>query len=180
MESGGFANLLDRIIRIATGTLMVILVAIMVAQVFFRYVLNSSLTWSEEVAVYLMIWVVFLGSAILVRRWEHVQIPTIVELCPQRIRIALILFGRLASIICMAVFIWYGTEAFFGNYHAASFTTGISTKWIKLSIPVGAAFMVLYALIVLAEDIRAIRSGDRNRFDTVSPPVPGKLQDKDR
>ena len=159
---------------------MVILVAIMVAQVFFRYVLNSSLTWSEEVAVYLMIWVVFLGSAILVRRWEHVQIPTLVEACPQSLRIALILFGRLASMVCMAVFIWYGTEAFLGNYHAASFTTGISTRWIKLSIPVGAGFMVLYALIVLAEDIQALRSGNMSRFETVSPSAPGKLQDKDR
>lgn len=172
MESGGLANLLDRIIRIATGILMVILVAIMVAQVFFRYVLNSSLTWSEEVAVYLMIWVVFLGSAILVRRWAHVHIPTLVEICPAGIRIPLILFTRIASVACMIVIIWFGTEAFFGNYHAASFTTGISTKWIKLSIPVGAAFMVLYALIVLVEDIRALRSGDKSRFDTVSPTAP--------
>lgn len=179
MESGGLANLLDRIIRIATGTLMVILVAVMVAQVFFRYVLNSSLTWSEEVAVFLMIWVVFLGSAILVRRWEHVQIPTIVEACPEGLRIVLILIGRIASTACMLVFIWYGTEAFFGNHHAGSFTTGISTRWIKLSIPVGAAFMVVYALIVIAEDIRAIRSGDKSHFDTVSPPQPVKLQNED-
>ncbi len=159
---------------------MVILVAVMVAQVFFRYVLNSSLTWSEEVAVYLMIWVVFLGSAILVRRWEHVQIPTLVESCPQMVRIALILFGRLASMACMVVFIWYGTEAFLGNYHAASFTTGISTRWIKLSIPVGSGFMVLYALIVLAEDIQALRTGNLARFQTVSPAVAGRLTGGDR
>ncbi|MEX0343914.1 MAG: TRAP transporter small permease [Rhizobiaceae bacterium] len=180
MQLGGLADLLDRMIRIATGILMVILVAVMVAQVFYRYVLNSSLTWSEEVAVNLMIWVVFLGSAILVRRWEHVQIPTVVQASPAGLRTALIFLARLASMACMVVFLWFGMEAFFGSHHATSFTTGISTRWIKLSIPVGAALMLVYATLLLLEDIAALRANDTKRFETVTPPRSNSIQDQQR
>ena len=168
MTAAKIASLLDLFIRVLTGALLGALVLVMIAQVFFRYVLNSSLTWSEEVAVFLMIWVVFLGSAILVRRWEHVQIPTLVESMPDRPRIAFVILARVASIAFIALLIWYGMEAFLGNYHADSFTTGISTRWIKFSIPVGAALMLIYALSVLAEDIAAWRRGDLERFRTVS------------
>ena len=168
MSADSASKILELALRIFTGTLVVVLVIVTVAQDFFRYVLNSSLTWSEEVAVFLMIWVVFLGSAILVRRWEHVQIPTLVEQLSDGPRIALIFFTRIASIAFITLLIWYGTEAFLGTHHATSFTTGISTRWIKFSIPVGAAAMLLFALIVLADDIRAFRQGDTRRFRKVS------------
>lgn len=168
MSTGSLSQRLELSIRIITGCLLVILVMVMVAQVIFRYVFNSSLTWSEEVAVFLLIWVVFLGSAILVRRWEHVQIPTLVELCPPGPRIALIFFTRIASIAFITLLIWYGTEAFLGAHHANSFTTGISTRWIKFSIPVGAVAMLVFALMVLADDVKALRNGDLKRFRKVS------------
>jgi TRAP-type C4-dicarboxylate transport system permease small subunit len=176
MGTGGLTDILDRLIRIATGILLVALVVVIIAQVFFRYVLNSSLTWSEEVAVYLMIWVVFLGSAILVRRWEHVQIPTLVEICPPGPRIVLIFFARIASIAFILVLIWFGTEAFLGSHHANSLTIGISTRWIKLSIPVGAIIMLAYAVGVLIDDIRALRAGNSERFRAVS--LVGRAGDK--
>ena len=41
--------------------LLAVMVVIVVLQVFFRYVLNSSLSWTEEAARYLFIWAALLG-----------------------------------------------------------------------------------------------------------------------
>lgn len=42
-------------------TLLAVTVTLVILQVFFRYVLNSSLSWSEEAARYLFIWAAVLG-----------------------------------------------------------------------------------------------------------------------
>ena len=41
--------------------LLAVTVTLVILQVFFRYVLNSSLSWSEEAARYLFIWAAVLG-----------------------------------------------------------------------------------------------------------------------
>ena len=43
-------------------------------QVIFRYVLNHSIYWSEEVGRYLLIWITFLGASVGFRRKAHVGI----------------------------------------------------------------------------------------------------------
>ena len=50
-----------RLERGATVALLAVTVALVILQVFFRYVLNSSLSWSEEAARYLFIWSAVLG-----------------------------------------------------------------------------------------------------------------------
>lgn len=46
-------------------------------QFFTRYVLNDSLAWTEEIAIYCLVAVVFLGSAMCVRLSRHIQVDFI-------------------------------------------------------------------------------------------------------
>ena len=62
---------IEAVARAAVLGLTLLVLLVMLAQVFFRYVLNSSLQWSEELAVWGMVWMVFVGSVLLVRRSEH-------------------------------------------------------------------------------------------------------------
>jgi TRAP-type C4-dicarboxylate transport system permease small subunit len=52
------------------------------AQFFTRYVLNDSFTWTEEVAIYFNVVVVFLGSALCVRLDRHIQVDFIYRYLP--------------------------------------------------------------------------------------------------
>jgi TRAP-type C4-dicarboxylate transport system permease small subunit len=51
-------------------------------QFFSRYVLNSSFAWTEELAVYCLIPVVFIGSAMCVRRSRHIQVNILYRYLP--------------------------------------------------------------------------------------------------
>ncbi len=53
--------------RIVIG-MLALSVLIIAAQVFFRYVLNSPITWAEQAARYLFVWMIFLGIPILFHR----------------------------------------------------------------------------------------------------------------
>jgi len=51
-------------------------------QFFTRYVLNNSFAWTEELAVYCLIPVVFIGAAMCVRRSRHIQVNILYRYLP--------------------------------------------------------------------------------------------------
>ena len=53
-------------------------------QFFTRYVLNDSFAWTEELAVYCLMPVVFIGAAMCVRRCRHIQVNILYRYLPPR------------------------------------------------------------------------------------------------
>ena len=58
-------------------------------QFFTRYVLNDSYAWTEEIATYCLIGVVFIGSAMCVRLSRHIQVDLIYRYLPRLVARAL-------------------------------------------------------------------------------------------
>ena len=80
---------LDGIDRAAEWLLTAIFasaVCIALMQVFFRYALNTSLSWSEEAQIFGHIWIVFLGIPVAYRRGAHMYIETYCDRLPPKAR----------------------------------------------------------------------------------------------
>ncbi len=60
--------------------------AVIVAQVFCRYVLNSSLSWSEELARYLFIWMIYIGISYGVKLDKHICVDAVYTFAPKSIK----------------------------------------------------------------------------------------------
>lgn len=144
--------------------LVIAMLAIMLVQVFFRRIVNDSLLWSEDVAVWGLIWVVYLGSVHLMRNWEHVSIPMVVIALPLRLRIWVIIASKLLVLVFLGALAWYGLEVVLLPFHNVSTGTGISSRWIKLAVPVGSILMTVTALRVVLDDFRALAAGELDRF----------------
>lgn len=69
-----------------------LMTALVCLQFITRYILNDSVSWTEELAVYCLIPVVFIGSAACVRRSRHIQVNFIYRYLPVRI-------GKLCSML---------------------------------------------------------------------------------
>jgi TRAP-type C4-dicarboxylate transport system permease small subunit len=61
-------------LELIVATLLAVMTVVIVLQVFFRYVLNSPLTWAEELARLSMIWLAFLGASVALWRRRHIKI----------------------------------------------------------------------------------------------------------
>lgn len=157
-------DLLDRTARAGAIAFSVAIVVILLAQIVFRYGLNSSIVWSEEVATWCLVWVVFLGSATIMRRWDHVHVPMLITRLPLGLRPAVIIFAKLATGTTAAVIAWYGAQVVMANFHINSQTVGISTRWIKFAVPIGMTLMAVFALSCVADDIRRWRRGELGYF----------------
>ena len=58
---------------------LAIAVTVIFIQVVMRYIFNSSLSWSEELARYLYIWQGWLGISFVERKKAHIAIDTLKE-----------------------------------------------------------------------------------------------------
>jgi C4-dicarboxylate transporter DctQ subunit len=80
-----FKNLLQKInslVEYIVCVLLTVMVVVVFLQVIFRFVLHSSLPWSEELSRYLMIWIVFLGASIGINKKSHIGVEALVILLP--------------------------------------------------------------------------------------------------
>ena len=75
-------KLLDRLIEAACAVAVVALTVTVSLQVFNRFVLKTPLAWSEDLAMLLFQWVVFLGAALGVKRMHHFGIELVVRKFP--------------------------------------------------------------------------------------------------
>ena len=155
---------IEALARVAVLGLTLLVLLVMLAQVFFRYVLNSSLQWSEELAVWGMVWMVFIGSVLLMRRSEHISITTLARIAPLTVRPFLVIFNKAAALVFLVIIGYYGFEVFGGTFHARSPSIGLSTRWIKLAIPVGAVLMAVVAVYAIVDDVRRLVLRDFESF----------------
>ncbi len=84
-----YDKILARIIWVIEKILMVLLgvaIAIIAAQVFWRYVLNNPLNWSEQTARCIFIWMMMLSVPVLFYRKGAVAFDLLVEALPQKVQ----------------------------------------------------------------------------------------------
>jgi TRAP-type C4-dicarboxylate transport system permease small subunit len=83
-------------------------------QFFTRYVLNDSLSWTEEIARYGLMWVVFIGGAMVTRRNTHIAVELLSNVMkPGPLRatlLAFVDFVKLAFLGLLAFVSWTITE----------------------------------------------------------------------
>ena len=81
-----------------------VMVAVVILQVVFRYIVKGSLPWSEELSRYLMVWITFVGASIGVKRGAHVGIEALVLVLPPKTQTIAKYVGIIISIIfCIVV-----------------------------------------------------------------------------
>jgi TRAP-type C4-dicarboxylate transport system permease small subunit len=66
----------DRGVEIVVAAIFAAMCAVGLLQVFNRFVLNRSLSWSEEFQIYCHVWIVFLAIPIAYRRGAHLAIES--------------------------------------------------------------------------------------------------------
>ena len=117
---------------------------IVAAGVFWRYVLNDSLTWSEELAKFFMVWLVFVGAPIALRVGDHVAIHIFPDALPSRLRSILMVFISLLIVwFCYILTIESSTFAWNARTQVLIAIGDFSMLWIFASIPFGAIAMLM-------------------------------------
>ncbi|HHW42603.1 MAG TPA: TRAP transporter small permease [Desulfotomaculum sp.] len=126
------------------------------AQIFFRYILNAALIWPEELNVFLMAWITFIGSSIALRNTAHIGVELFVNLLPRFLSRLVSLFTKIVILFFVILLINYSFNVAKMNLNVSSSALGISMFWPRFSLVMGGLMMFVQALFLLMRDLRAI------------------------
>jgi TRAP-type transport system small permease protein len=136
--------------------LIVLMVFLVTLGVFFRYFLNSSLTWYDEFASYLLVWLTFYGAVVALHRRRHIGFEVIVEKFtpgPRRVLEFISESFVLGFQVVLFVYGWLLT-------HKMGDETAISLAWVKMGwiysvLPITGGLMLLISLMRLVDIVFA-------------------------
>src|ERR1700710_415132 len=81
-------------------------IVILLAGVISRYVFNAPLTWSDELASILFLWLAMLGAVVALRRVEHMRLGFLVSRAPPRLRAFIETLATIAVLVFVLAIIW--------------------------------------------------------------------------
>jgi TRAP-type C4-dicarboxylate transport system permease small subunit len=93
-------------IRILTAILLIVAVALNSANIVGRYVLNAPIASAEEVMLFLLVAVVFLGNSVVSWEGKQIRMDVFLHLLPSALRRGLEFIADLAAIAVSLVLIW--------------------------------------------------------------------------
>jgi len=155
-------KILDRSLELLVMVVVVVLVIDVLWQVFTRFILKNPSTWTEELAVFMLIWVSLLGAAVALGRGAHLGIDYFVGKLPARIRV----FTEVFAFLCVALFsftvmILGGVELVVDTLRLEQISPAINVKvgYVYLAVPISGFFLVLYSIIGLCERLAELVKG---------------------
>ena len=113
---------------------------------FGRYVLNSSPSWTEPVALILMGWFIFLGAAVGVREDTHLGFDVLLKTVPPGVGQAMRIASDLAVIAFGGGMVYFGTRLAIGTWTATIPVLRLPGGFEYLSIVAGGGLIALFAL----------------------------------
>jgi len=144
-----FFDVVYRILLEYSKIVLLVIVAIVSAQVFSRKFFGSSIRWSEEVALVLMIWMAFISMAVGVERHLHIAIEMFANRLPAKARLVVEKINDTATFLFGIVLMVYGSRL----VSSTMSSTLPATQWPAgieyLMMPVGGFFIMYFSFLSL-------------------------------
>ena len=138
--------LLNRLALWAAGIGLVAMTAFVAWQVFCRYILNDSPSWTEPGAVMLMSWFIFLGAAVGVRENYHLGFDVLLYVLPKSGKRVLRMISDVVILAFGAGMIWYGSQLVALTWNTTLPSLGISGAHDYFPVVGGGILIALFAL----------------------------------
>ena len=135
-------RLLDGVSVLCMGLILILVIA----QVAMRYIFNSPLVWSEELAVYVMVWMTFIGSVICMRDNEHNEVTILADYLAHGLKRGIFVFSRLASAIFLLIVAYYGFELVQENLVVTSAANQINMGLVYSILPLCSLGMLFFVI----------------------------------
>lgn len=135
--------------------IMAILVTVVFMQVIFRFVLDSPLAWTEELARYSLIWLTFLGAAYAMSLKAHIGMEFFVNLFKVSIRKVLYIIATFASLLFFLLMVMEGFDLAMQGMSQLSPVLRIPMGMIYMVIPVSGVVLIINMASQFSKDFKS-------------------------
>ncbi|RKT34949.1 TRAP-type C4-dicarboxylate transport system permease small subunit [Roseovarius halotolerans] len=151
-------SLSSRLELVLANTSLAALVLVLAAQIFFRYVLQIGLSWSEEISRFLFVWFVYISASLAAHRGSHIRVTLFARFLPVPDRYLFLLADAIwvvfnGFVVVAGLMLVQRTL----TYPVYSTSLFIPLAYIYLVIPLAHALMILR---ILERQWRAWKHGE--------------------
>lgn len=125
--------------------LLIVFSILVTVQVFMRYVMQNSLSWSEELARYCMVWMVYIGVAYAAKHSLHIRVDAINMILSERAKKIVNLIAHFIFLAFCLITVYLGTGAFLRMLRFVQYTPGlrIPMAYVYIGVPLGFALTAI-------------------------------------
>ncbi|GAA0591928.1 TRAP transporter small permease [Paenochrobactrum glaciei] len=172
----GFLSFIDGLIAraetLVAGLLALVIVILLLINVATR-TFGMPLFWVDELAIYAMVWMGFLGASLAIHYRQHIAVTVCIDFLPIRAHmfmLAIIDAMMLFLFVVLAVFVWQwfdpiavlqadslseiGAKTFNFIYDEPTTTLGVRKFWFWLILPVFCVFVTIHSVKNLVDSVR--------------------------
>jgi TRAP-type C4-dicarboxylate transport system permease small subunit len=151
-------NITTQICEIAVAIMVFLIAVDVLVGVFFRYVLGNSLSWNEELARYLMIWMGFIAASLLLKEEMHIGMTVFRQTLPPTLRNSLVLVGDMAIILFLLVWCWASWKTLRVIQNDISPGLNIRLMWPFLAMPVCSGLMIFQQIALIPRHVSMLKA----------------------
>jgi TRAP-type C4-dicarboxylate transport system permease small subunit len=140
-----------------SGIGLILMTAFVAWQVFGRYVLNESPSWTEPASLLLMSWFILLGSAVGVREGNHLGFEIALHHAPPGLRQIMLAITEVLVVVFGAAMAWYSADLAAGTWSAAMPGLPIPQGMDYVPLVVGGILISLFSMEKL---VRLLLAGE--------------------
>lgn len=148
------------------GWFMVIMFAVSISsvilQVFFRYVLGNSLTWTNVVSRYAFLWVVFIGSAAALKDGDHIVIDVLLTKVSDKARNVILLIGYFLISLLTGTLTVLGIKVVIATQGSIQTALQLPINMVLyVSLPIGMGLSLIVAVGKIIELLKRMTGKDQ-------------------
>lgn len=134
---------LNRFFEKLTILIIVIMVVVVFMQVFFRYIMHNSLSWSEELAIFLFIWLSFIGGEIVLRNGDHIAVDTLLKVLKGVPKLVLSVLIDVIIIVFACIVLTSGYVLTTTTVNQPSAALQIPMSFVYVAIPISMVMIII-------------------------------------
>lgn len=158
----------NNIERVTLLILLAVMTIVTVLQVFMRYVMENSLSWSEELARFCFIWLVYIGISYGVKRAKHVRVEAILSVLKRRGKFVINLIANVLFLY-FAIYATYYGFSIMNSIQATGQTApalGIPMSIMYLGMPIGMLLTIIRLVQRIIYETKLFLAGKDIEADT--------------
>jgi TRAP-type transport system small permease protein len=152
------------VMQIFSAALLLLMLAIVLVGIFYRYIVDESLSWYDEFAGYVLVWLTMYGSVLALAKRKHISFDTLVERLSPRGR-------RVADVVAILAVMSFSLVLLVSGWELVremADETAVSLPYVKMAwiysvMPISGGLMFLIGVVQLAQELSAGGSPDVER-----------------
>lgn len=152
-------KIINRIEEWLSVAVLVVILVVLSYQVILRFVFHNTNSWSEELARYMFVWLVYLSAAYAIYKNAHIKIDAAINIFPKKIRPFLPIVGEVIFLVYAVAITIYSTDYCMDLLasHQISMGLHITMGYMYAAIPVGHALMSLRLIQLIVREIKQLK-----------------------